>query len=355
MSQEQPPLRSRRELRQARNEAAPESGLAPTQHQAAPPARTDRVRRASSGPMDSVPERARERSSQVRARDRAALRALKEQGDKEQTDFTSGPPTRRQMRLRQLQEQGLTASIPVVPAPAGTPSQDTPGMTVEQALAARSDIAEQAKSHLARLEQVANQGPDVVDPRILQEQLALAERAAAINRKGSAPQRPANAATGTPHRTDPAAASNLGMVTPLEFMQVPGVDRPVLKPPATTYVPVVTQSTPKVAPSGSSRTNNANGRSWVIARAEAAARAAAGPAVVTPAVAEPEPAPAAQSFFEEQSPVAASAAYGLEPLDAATAGLARAQRSKYIQYGVLLLGVLALVTGLILIISGMTR
>lgn len=355
MSQEQPPLRSRRELRQARNEAAPESGLTPTQHQAAPPARTDRVRRASSGPMDSVPERARERSSQVRARDRAALRALKEQTDKEQTDFTSGPPTRRQMRLRQLQEQGLTASIPVVPAPAGTPSQDTPGMTVEQALAARSDIAEQAKSHLARLEQVANQGPDVVDPRILKEQLALAERAAAINRKGSAPQRPANAADGAPHRTDPAAASNLGMVTPLEFMQVPGVDRPVLKPPATTYVPVVTQSTPKVAPSGSSRTNNANGRSWVIARAEAAARAAAGPTVVTPVNAEPQPAPAAQSFFEEQAPVAASTAYGLDPLDAATAGLARAQRSKYIHYGVLLLGVLALVTGLILIISGMTR
>jgi hypothetical protein len=45
----------------------------------------------------------------------------------------------------------------------------------------------------------------------------------------------------------------------------------------------------------------------------------------------------------------------LEPLDAATAGLARAKRMRLVQFGVLAFGIIALMSGIILIISGITR
>ncbi len=353
MSQEQPPLRSRRELRQARAEAAPESGLTPRQQSTGP--RTDRVRRVSTGPVDSLPERGGERSSQVRARDRAALRAMKERGDKEEPEFNSGPPTRRQMRLRQLQQQSSTAAVPVVPAAGAVPASDADGMSVEQALAARAEIAEQAKNHLAQMEKSAGADPEAVDPQILKEQQALAQRAAAVNRRNAEQQNQTGSTDRAVRLSDPTEASNLGMVTPLEFIKVPGVDRPVMKPPATSYVPVVTQSRPKLPPSDVVKgSENRSGRSWVIARAEAAAKAADGAAAQAPEVDSARELPA-EEFFQEQAPVAAASAYGLDPLDAATAGLARAQRMKYIQYGVLVFGVLALVAGLILIISGMSR
>ncbi|MEE2522982.1 hypothetical protein [Pseudarthrobacter sp. J47] len=362
MSQEQPPLRSRRELRQLRAEAAPESGLTPRQQHNTGP-RTDRVRRVSTGPVDSVPESGGERSSQIRARDRAALRAMKEQADREEPDFSSGPPTRRQMRLRQLQEQGSTAAVPLVPAPAADSrpgssadsTADADSMTVEQALAARAEIAEQAKNHLARMDNSQGADPEAVDPRILKEQQALAERAALINRRTNSQPQVTESVPAATRPSDPAEASNLGMVTPLEFVKVPGVDRPVMKPPATSYVPVVTQPRPKLPPSEVENPESGSGRSWVIARAEAAARAAERPAGRAPVAAAPEVDSPAEQFFEEQAPIAASSAYGLDPLDAATAGLARAQRSKYVQYGVLAFGVLALVAGVILIISGMSR
>jgi hypothetical protein len=54
-------------------------------------------------------------------------------------------------------------------------------------------------------------------------------------------------------------------------------------------------------------------------------------------------------------PVSAKSAYGLDPLDAATAGLARANRLRLIQLGVLALGAIALISGIVLIISGMSH
>ena len=59
--------------------------------------------------------------------------------------------------------------------------------------------------------------------------------------------------------------------------------------------------------------------------------------------------------FTGLPPVSAKSAYGLEPLDAATAGLARAQRLRILQLGVLALGALALIAGVIMIISGLSR
>lgn len=431
MSQEQQPIRSRRELRKARDEAlatnrnaappgageqTPASKPPVSQGPASnPPASkrpaaggssqedTGRVRRAAPGPVDSPPAgSAAERSSQIRARDRAALRTIKELAEKEEQLSGGGPPTRRQLRLMQLKEQAVTSAMPVVPpadggastgkspasasgsssgtsgkpapatkpaakpaggpaprpaAPAGDGLPD--GMTVEQALEARALLAEQAKNQIAKMEHIAATDPEAVDPEILAQQIALAERAAVLNKRAMAKQKLAEQNT-TPQtgHNGPSTASNLAMVTPLEFEQVPGVDRPVMKRPATSHVPVVTNPGPRVPARGNRAAKAARpagpstGRSRVIARAEAAARSAAAP-----------PASARQPAWTDEPgddvpalpPVSAKSAYGLEPLDAATAGLARANRLKLIQLGVLALGAIALIAGVIMIISGLSR
>lgn len=394
MSQEQPPVRSRRELRRARDEKQANGSTGPGQVSPA----------AKQPPANQIADHAQaQRSSQIRARDRAALRAIKELEEKEGQLAAGGPPTRRQLRLQQLKEQAVTSANPVVapaaaesgqspaaqtPQPAATvvpagpkaaaprkspASPDGPripdGISVEQALAARSLIAEQAKNQLAKMEHIASLDPEAVDPEILAEQIALAERAAVLNRRAIAKQKlaeqatpPAQAAT----RPAPSAASNLAMVTPLEFVQVPGIDRPVMKPPATSYVPVVTNPGPKVQPTpgkarrpaeaprtGDGDARGASGRSRVIARAEAAAKAASRPkpVIFSPA----EAAGQSEDLFDDLPRIPASSAYGLEPLDAATAGLARAKRMRVIQFCVLAFGIVALISGIMLIISGITR
>ncbi|NUS36591.1 MAG: hypothetical protein HOQ04_09085 [Pseudarthrobacter sp.] len=391
MSQEQPPIRSRRELRKARD--AQQAALSSAEQ---PPPAADRP-----APADPPPtaQPSTERSSQIRARDRAALRTIKELEEKEGQLSAGGPPTRRQLRLQQLKEQALTAANPVVP-PAGSPApaptaaphpskdsaQDHPvtsneqqapvrpgpsapqGMTVEQALAARALIAEQAKNQIAKMEHIASLDPEAVDPEILAEQIALAERAAIMNRRAMARQKLAEQAGGTAanppkdaggarDKPGPSTANNLAMVTPLEFVQVPGVERPVMKPPATSYVPVTTRPGTKV-PSGkrkpAARPKTAaaeagNGRSQVIARAEAAAKAARRPKPVLTDTHE------SGDLFEDLPRIPARDAHGLDPLDAATAGLARARRNRILQFCILAFGILALVSGIILIISGMSR
>lgn len=450
MSQEQPPIRSRRELRQARDErqdtkpgagtegagaapAAPgqegSAGSAP-QPEGAAPAFSERPeapteaettgRRRIPGPVDSVPASTpAERSSQVRARDRAALRTIKELAEKEGQLSPGGPPTRRQLRLQQLAEETApaTSANPIVPSPrtrthpavaqaakrpADQPeaaqhtapaadAEPTPGtlpaaqaaeagnepdgklperMSVEQALAARELLAAQARNQVAKMEHISATDPDAVDPEMLAEQIALAERAAVLNRRAAAKQKlaqqnsqPAQQRTEAP-KNDPSTASNLAMVTPLEFVQVPGVERPVMKRPATSYVPLVTNSSPKVQPSKTSRRNGqprkrdaaaVNGRAGVLARAEAAAQAASSRRPARAAEPENASVQAVEEEFAARPPVAANAAYGLDPLDAATAGLGRAQRLRALQLGVLALGLLALIAGIILIITGMAH
>lgn len=397
MSQEQPPVRSRRELRRARDEKQVNGSAGPGPVSPA----------SKQSPANPAAEQAHaQRSSQIRARDRAALRTIKELEEKEGQLAAGGPPTRRQLRLQQLKEQAVTSANPVVAAPApadgnGRPPARTPqaahepdpaapkpaaprtasaapagpripdGMSVEQALAARSLIAEQAKNQLAKMEHIASLDPEAVDPEILAEQIALAERAAVLNRRAMAKQKLAEqaapqASPATP-RPAPSTASNLAMVTPLEFVQVPGVDRPVMKPPATSHVPVATNPGPRVTPSpgkfrrpadapgtaGAGDEHVASGRSRVIARAEAAAKAASRP---KPVVFSPvEAADPSEDLFDDLPRIPASSAYGLEPLDAATAGLGRAKRMRVIQFCVLAFGIVALVSGVMLIISGITR
>jgi len=453
MSQEQPPIRSRRELRKARDaEQAPVS--TGTEQLSAATKRPGPGASGAPGATSQASEQTHtQRSSQIRARDRAALRTIKELEEKEGQLAGGGAPTRRQLRLQQLKEQALTAATPIVApaAPAG-PSANEPGsrpgkeksaagqeskvpkapaaasrtstapegMTVEQALAARALIAEQAKNQIAKMQHIASLDPEVVDPEILAEQIALAERAAVMNRRAMAKQKLAEQ-TGLPvagqeplpghqpvpapepvpgknpapgknpvhgqkpapgrqkpsqqepkapasadQRPAPSTASNLAMVTPLEFVQVPGVDRPVMKPPATSHVPVTTRpgtklppaaGTKKRRPAGGPRpaeSDGGTGRSQVIARAEAAARAAARP---KPAVLPPAAVAGSNSedAFEGLPRIPARSAHGLDPLDAATAGLARANRNRILQFCVLAFGILALISGIVLIISGMSH
>ena len=420
MSQEQPPIRSRRELRQARDERLDTPGPGePTEAEI-----TGRSRRVADAPVDSVRADSvpagTERSSQVRARDRAALRTIKELAEKEGQLAGGGPPTRRQLRLLELATETApatqantivpvsprTRATPVVPpapkdaapkgaapkeaAPAGAaapapmdpaapkapaadgagPGGATPeGMTVEQALAARELLAEQAKNQVAKMEHIAATDPDAVDPAVLAEQIALAERAAILNRRAAAKQKLAeqNSQPAAP-RNDPTTANNLAMVTPLEFEKVPGVERPVMKRPATSYVPVVTNPGPRVdAPRkpglrrpGISRqkaagpaTGSAAGRAGVLARAEAAAKA--GRARPANAANAANAAGEAEERLVGGEPVAANAAYGLEPLDAATAGLGRARRLRMLQLGVLAVGIVALIAGITLIVTGLAH
>lgn len=442
MSQEQPPIRSRRELRRARDEqqaatpgasenadhsgsadtpgnpgsagagsGSPANAAAARQSRPVEPTEAETTgRRRIPGPVDTVRrETPAERSSQVRARDRAALRTIKELAEKEGQLSPGGPPTRRQLRLQQLAEETApaTSANPIVPmpsprtqrhpvvapkrdaAPEAAPQQapetstapETPaapeapaapeGMSVEQALAARELLAAQARNQVAKMEHIAATDPDAVDPEVLAQQIALAERAAVLNRRAAAKQKlaeqnnqqaprttagiPETGAEGVapkPGTADngPSTASNLAMVTPLEFVEVPGMERPVMKRPATSYVPLVTNQGPKVQPRTGRRPAKQQrdaGRTGVLARAEAAAKAGR-----RPAAGDQVQDAQAQEDLAARPPVAANAAYGLDPLDAATAGLGRARRLHLLQLSVLAFGVLALVAGVILIITG---
>ncbi|MEZ2390064.1 hypothetical protein AB6813_11025 [bacterium RCC_150] len=411
MSQDQQPIRSRRELRRARDarleqgeessETADLTSHGSSGSGAHEPAGANRVRRVADAPVDAKPPV--ERSSQARARDRAALRAIKELADKEQQLSRGGPPTRRQLRLQQLQEEVApgTSTIPVVPAkqqsgpakqqtspakqqdgtigtaPDGSvrvtagPPPGAPEMTVEQALMARELLAAQASNQANKLEHIAamesavqklpstgtkapgeassGTDPEPADPHALAEQIAQAEREAILNKRAIAKQKLAEQTTRNPVvKADPSAASNLAMVTPLEFVKVPGVERPVMKPPTTSFVPLVTSSGQRTkqgqGASGKSRTMR--GRAGVLARAEAAAKAA---------VRRPTSSITSDDESVQHPPVAASSAHGLEPLDAATAGLGRAQRSRLLVLGLVGIGVVALIVGIIMITSGLSR
>lgn len=428
MSQEQPPIRSRRELRRAREQhlehkplehvagsgVSAEGAAAEAPRNSGP--ETKRVRRVADAPVDAASNA--ERSSQIRARDRAALRAIKELADKEGQLSKGGPPTRRQLRLQQLQEElapgtsmlpvvapaaaapsadAPASPIPVVPAPApaggdvaGKPAQagpyrtapdgairvtagppasapepsgERPEMSVEQALAARELLTAQASNqanklgHIASLEsapqgtaeaQMAEEAPE--DPQALARQIAEAEREAILTKRAEAKQKLAEQ-TVRPSvvKTGPATANNLAMVTPLEFVKVPGVDRPMMKAPATSFVPLVTSAGPKLSKeqAAAAKQRSKRGRAAVLARAEAAATAArkrtAGDAVVDSEGTSPA------------APVAARTAYGLEPLDAATAGLARARRQQLLILCLAVVAVAAVIAGIVFFASGTSR
>ncbi|MCQ1953136.1 hypothetical protein [Arthrobacter sp. zg-Y238] len=241
-------------------------------------------------------------------------------------------------------------------AVAGTdPNADVEGMSVEQALAARQALEGQARNHVAAMEALQVDDPQAVDLELLAQQKALAERAKVLNRRTRAIQKLSQEnEQRKPSQSDPSTAHNLAMVTPLEFVQVPGMEHPVMKAPQTSHIPIVTSSTPVVDPEAAAarplpvvpaqRPASVPRRipvgatdvrhSRILARADAL--------VNNPVESE-----------EAATPIGARSAFGLDPLDVMTAGLGRTRRLRFAAAGVAGLGALALIVGVLMIVGGL--
>lgn len=344
-----------------------------------------RSRRALAGPVDAQTETRPERRSQVRARDRAALRAYREVADEPKQ--VEPLPSRRLLRQQMLEADRapVTNAQQIIPAaeklmaaetapesPAAEASAATQ-LSVTEALAARDQqlhgqaapnqdqldreqLLAEALEHTGSLPPVAD--PLKVDVELLAQQKALAERAAILNERAQARAKLAEESAGARQQlNDPTTAHNLAMVTPLQFVKVPGVERPVLRPPTTSHVPVVAPTAsaplplpirpPSTPPRGVVSPNstgpvNLGSPGQVLRRAEEVAQVRSRPVRAVGSEAEATPMPA-------------NSAHGLEPLDAMTAGLGRIRRTRIWQWGVGVVGGGALIAGLIMIISTMAR
>ncbi|MDQ4502349.1 hypothetical protein [Sinomonas sp. ASV322] len=217
-----------------------------------------------------------------------------------------------------VQAPGRPAPVrraPVRQAPDGSPvlgpeTGSFSRLSHEQIAAAREALKGQAKNQA-----VPGAGPrgegDAVDPEVLKQQVAVAEREAILSRRAQARQRLAEETKRDAEATRkagpaPTSANNLAMVTPLEFMKVPGLPHPVMKPPTTTHVPVVTDRTPEQRGRG-------------------------------------------RTAASEAAPIAAASAHGLEPLRPQTSRVNR-ERLFFLSIGAL--GIVALVVAVLIVLLG---
>lgn len=260
--------------------------------------------------------------------------------------------------------------------------------------------------------------PTTEELRVLAAERADAERAAILSERAQARERLAQeSAKNRRQPADPTATNNLAMVTPLEFVEVPGAERPVMRPPTTTHIPVVTRSTPrqgaarrtppkpppapartaaqtadKQLPDEQSETGAASAETAAAQphaqpqpsvpnvsaeRFDAALSARAGhrpgpgnrpltggrsstlkraEAMATGGQRTVPPAVGPADVQRSQMPpIPADYAHGLEPLDAVTAGLGRTKRNMLIQWGSVVAGGAALVVGVIMFITAIAR
>lgn len=326
-----------------------------------------RSRRALDVPADgTAPDRV-ERSSEVRARDRAALRAYREVVDA--VEVEAPLPSRKLLRKQQIDADRAPATNPlqILDADSLAAAKPMPSDNAEAsssmatALAERDALVNDARTQLESMPPSGD--PLTVDLEVLAQQKALAERAAILNERAQARARLAEESADARQKlNDPTTAYNLAMVTPLQFVKVPGVERPVLQAPATSHVPVVTRSNPTLlrpnrppksmpavaAPTADQASaadeSNQRSRAQVLRLAEQAAR-------VRPAVIGKNNADQSLALKDgEVAPMPAQRAHGLEPLDAVTAGLGRVQRNRFLQWGVAVIGLGALIAGVSMII-----
>lgn len=334
-------------------------------------------RRALDVPADgTAPDRV-ERSSEVRARDRAALRAYREVVDA--VEVEAPLPSRKLLRKQQIDADRAPATNPqqildadsLAAAKPMASDNATASSSMAAALAERDALVNDARAQLESMP--PNGDPLTVDLEVLAQQKALAERAAILNERAQARARLAEESADARQKlNDPTTAHNLAMVTPLQFVKVPGVERPVLQAPATSHVPVVTRSNPTLlrpsrppstppksmpavaAPTADQASaadeSNQRSRAQVLRLAEQAAR-------VRPAVIGKNNADQPVALKDgEVAPMPAQRAHGLEPLDAVTAGLGRVQRNRFLQWGVAVIGLGALIAGVsMIIITSMAR
>ncbi|MCC3274991.1 hypothetical protein LJ753_03780 [Arthrobacter sp. zg-Y20] len=253
---------------------------------------------------------------------------------------------------------GDTKAAETGPARGADPNADVAGMSVEQALAARQALEGQARNHVAAMEAMAADDPDAVDQELLAQQKALAERAKVLNRRTEAIRKLSQEnERRKPSSSDPTTAHNLAMVTPLEFVKVPGMEHPVMKAPPTSHVPIVTSTTPQVGPAGpAARSMPAVPANGPAQRPAAPRRRSADASDVRHSriLARADALVNAPLESEEAArPVGARSAFGLDPLDVMTAGLGRTRRLRFAVFGVAGLGTLALIVGVLMIVGGL--
>ncbi|MGP9501721.1 hypothetical protein ACT3TS_05845 [Specibacter sp. AOP5-B1-6] len=260
--------------------------------------------------------------------------------------------------------------------------------------------------------------PTTEELRVLAAERADAERAAILSERAQARERLAQeSAKNRRQPADPTATNNLAMVTPLEFVEVPGAERPVMRPPTTTHIPVVTRSTPRQGaarrtppkpPPAPARTAAQTADEQLPDEQSGTAAASAETAAAQPHAKPQEAVPnvSAERFDaalaaraghrpgpgnrpltggrsstlkraeamatggqrtvppavgpadvqrSQMPPIPADYAHGLEPLDAVTAGLGRTKRNMLIQWGSVVAGGAALVVGVIMFITALAR
>lgn len=362
-------------------------------------------RRAASAPVDAVPEHREhpeERESQVRARDREALRAYRALAEGRPAEAADGArvevPTRRTLRVQRVGASsssgvtpGSTADLPAQapalhPASAAHPGtstgstervalpggrrdrrrqetaqtaavvpqgtdvdgsslsadDDTPAarpearadersgapsngnMTVEEALAARNALVQDARALVAGLETTDGDGGIVVDLEILAQQKALAERAAVLNARARRIQELAEQnQQRKPVPNDPTTAHNIPFAPHSDASRRAGDAPSALRAPRTSHIPVVVPRASSADPGPDPGSETA----------------------VAP--------PAEGEATRGTGPIGARTAFGLDPLDAMTAGLGRARRLRILQYSLLGVGGAALVTGIMMTVSSL--
>ncbi len=284
---------------------------------------------------------------------------------------------------RRARRSGDTGRHPVQPQPegqeqllsaAGREAVDAGEMSVEQALAARDLLMGQAKNMVAMMEARQEQSPHDVDLELLAQQKALAERAAVLNRRAADKKRLSDENEQRRHSASDRPIADIASA-PMEFVAVPGSDQHVLRPSATSYVPVVTTPVVPAPPQPTPAWQPAPARQAMPAPRRPAAQApkteasATTRAVPVPREERPAPraaqatgaAPRSKILAEAEAlaggrsatihPLKASSAHGLDPLDARTAGLARVHRTRLAVGAALVLGAAAFAAGIAMMLG----
>ncbi|MCC9177412.1 hypothetical protein [Arthrobacter sp. zg-Y750] len=338
----------RRERRRAPETSAPD---VPAPAPSTPPSRRS-ARKAAS--PEAV---ARDAVTREGAASEAGNRPEAKPGDTKSAETKSADPKSAETKPADAKPAD-TKAAETGPARGADPNADVAGMSVEQALAARQALEGQARNHVAAMEAMAADDPDAVDQELLAQQKALAERAKVLNRRTEAIRKLSQEnERRKPSSSDPTTAHNLAMVTPLEFVKVPGMEHPVMKAPPTSHVPIVTSTTPQVGPAGpAARSMPAVPANGPAQRPAAPRRRSADASDVRHSriLARADALVNAPLESEEAArPVGARSAFGLDPLDVMTAGLGRTRRLRFAVFGVAGLGTLALIVGVLMIVGGL--
>lgn len=319
-----------------------------------------------------------ERASLRRARDREALRERRRLQE-EVSQLTNHIPavepgddpkplTRRQLRLQALAEQqkaenaGAAKPVPVKPKNS-TPSKDedspeTTVMSVEEALAARRESAPAPPVDPNLLRDDDND----IDLEVLAHQREMAARAAIISRRAAERERlrQQNAKAGQEAPASDPFTGAMGNISELEDK----VSRSGVPSPKTESVSLDLDSTGKIAPA-KKPADKSGKKPEAKPAGKTPAKEAAKPAAQKSGVKKATPAAKPKPKEEEQTTsaqatsgdpvqmprVEAVSAQGLQPLDAQTAGVRRANNMFLAMIAALAVGGIALVVGIIMMIN----